>query len=241
MAGAHIDFELDSIDAERRFLRTYLAAAWDRFEASDFFETGWFWRYGQFNEYFGQDGGRVFLVFDGNPEDLIETEEDCWRNFDGLDSWELHRYESSDALRGGGWELDEEYGSVLEEQKARKGEEGGDWQYRLLPLAAQFSLAYLSEFGDTLPAVAEQSEANHTGVGFWSLHHYTMIQCGYDWYDETDSCLKGIKYRLKTLANDFDPETAREEYTRLKAELEAYEEEFEEWLAENPNGDAEDL
>lgn len=241
MAGAHIIFELESIDAEQRFLRTYLAEAWKRFEASDFFETGWFWRHGQFNEYFGQDRGRVFLVFDGNPDDLVETEESHWQNFDGLDSWELHRYENPDALRGGGWELEEGYDSVLEEQKARKGERGGEWQYRLLPLAAQFSLAYLREFGDPLPAVAEQSETNLTGVGFWSLRHYTMIQCGYDWYDETDAYLKGIKFRLKTLASDFDPETAREEYARLTAELEAYEDEFEDWLAEHPNGEAEEL
>jgi hypothetical protein len=78
-----------------------------RFEASEFFETGWFWRTGQFTEYVDHDSSGVSLVFDGDPNALIETEAERWQNVNGLDSWELHRYENSDALRGGGWDLDE--------------------------------------------------------------------------------------------------------------------------------------
>jgi hypothetical protein len=36
------------IDSEAQFLREYLTDACKRFEASEFFETGWFWRTGQF-------------------------------------------------------------------------------------------------------------------------------------------------------------------------------------------------
>jgi hypothetical protein len=81
------------------------------------------------------------------------------------------------------------YSSVLEEQTARQGEIGGEWQYRLLPLAARFSLDHLREFDEPLPAVATASEENLAGVGFWIQLHYTMIQCGYDWYDETQTYL----------------------------------------------------
>jgi hypothetical protein len=241
MAGVHIAFQFETRDDEDRFLREYLADAWERFEASEFFETGWFWRFGQFNEHIDHDSGGVSLVFDGDPDALIETEEERWLNFAGLDSWELHRYENPDALRGGGWDTDTEYDSVLEEQMARKGERGGEWQYRLLPLAARFSLDYLREFDDPLPAVADESEENLTGVGFWTHLHYEMIQCGYDWYDETDACLKGMKFRVKTLASDLDPAAAREEYNRLKDEWEAYEDALEEWLAEHPDDEAEEL
>ncbi|MFC7192610.1 hypothetical protein ACFQL7_24210 [Halocatena marina] len=58
MSGRLIWFQFESIDAETRFVREYLPNAWERFEASDFFETGWFWRYGQYIEYdAGPDGG----------------------------------------------------------------------------------------------------------------------------------------------------------------------------------------
>jgi hypothetical protein len=59
-------------------------------------------------------------VFDGDPDELVETEESYWQNFDGLDSWELHRYENPDALRGVDKKPDEGCSSVLEEQQAKK-------------------------------------------------------------------------------------------------------------------------
>lgn len=242
MTGANIVFEFETIESEDQFLRKYLIDAWERFEVSEFFETGWFWRSGQFAEYIpDRDGGVVYLVFDGDPDALIAAEEEYWQHFDGLTSWECHRYENQGALRGGGWDLDKTYSSVLEEQIARQGGIGGEWQYRLLPLAAQFSLSYLREFDEPLPAIAQKSEENRAGIGFWIQLHYTMIQCGYDWYDETDACLKAMKFRVKTLASDRNPDAAREEYTRLKNEWKAYEDELEEWLNKHPDGDAEEL
>lgn len=237
MTGATVEFRFESTDDETRFLREYLADAWERFEASDFFETGWFWRFSQFAEYDVDIDGLVLLVFDGDPDDLIAAEREYWQHFDGLDSWEEHRYENAEWE----WHPDEAYDSVLEEQKARKGEIGGEWQYRLLPLAARFSLEYLREFDDPLPAVDDVSEKNRTGVGFWTHLHYTMLQCGYDWYDETDACLKGMKFRLKTLVSDFDADTARAEYERLKTGWDAYEDELEEWITEYPDGEAPEL
>ena len=242
MAGANIVFTFESSEGEGRFLRKYLIDAWERFEVSEFFETGWFWRFGQLLEQFPEhDSGGVNLVFDGDPDALIATEEEYWEDFTGLISWECHRYENPDAVRGGGWDMDETFSSVLEEQRARKGEIGGEWQYRLLPLAARFSLEYLREFDEPLPVVDTESAENLIGVGFWSHLHYAMIQCGYDWYDETDAYLKGMKFRVKTIASDFDPDAAREEYLRLQAEWEAYEDELEEWLAEHPDGEADEL
>lgn len=239
MAGVQIEFQFESVDGEDRFLREYLIDAWERFDASDFFETGWFWRVSQFAEYVDTiDSGFVLLVFDGDADDLIAAEREHWRNFEGLDSWEVSLYESMDL-----WdeEAPDGYSSVLDEEMARKGNIGGEWQYRLLPLAARFSLAYLREFDDSLPAVGDVSETNRTGVGFWTHLHYTMLQCGYDWYDETDACLKGMKFRLKTLVSDLDADAARTEYRRITTEWEAYEDELEKWIDEHPEGEAWEL
>lgn len=238
MTGATIEFQFESADDEKRFLREYLADAWERFETSDFFDTGWFWRFSQFPDHDALPDGLVLLNFDGNPDNLIEAEKEHWQTFDGLDSWEKHLYENSD---GWEWHPEEEYDSVLQMQKARKGEIGGEWQYRLLPLASRFSLEYLREFDDPLPVVDDVTEENRAGVGFWTHLHYTMLQCGYDWYDETDASMKDMKFRLKTLVSDFDADTARTEYERLKTEWEAYEDELEEWIAEHPNGEAPEL
>lgn len=70
MAGADVAFVFDSPADEARFVTEYLADAWDRFEASDCWETGWFWSFGGFEPYdSGPYGGLVQLVFEGIPSD----------------------------------------------------------------------------------------------------------------------------------------------------------------------------
>jgi hypothetical protein len=95
-----------------------------------------------------------------------------------------------------------------------------------------------SGYSDDLP-VSEHSEENPAEVGFWVHLHFAMIQCGYEWSDETDACLKGMKNRQKSLDSYRGADTAREEYNRLKAKWEDYEEKLEEWLAEHPTDEAE--
>lgn len=93
MAGATIEFHFDTPADERRFLREYLPDAWDRFEASRHWETGWFWAYGQFAAFdAGPDGGFLRVVFDGDPDDLVAREEGRWAAFDGLSEWSRRRY-----------------------------------------------------------------------------------------------------------------------------------------------------
>ena len=125
MESATIEFRFESSDKEKRFLREYLADAWERFEANDFFKTGWFWRFSQFPDYDAVPNGLVLLTFDGEPDSLVKAEKERWENFDGLDSWEQHLYEDSDTWK---WGFGNEHDSILEEQKARKGEIGGEWQ-----------------------------------------------------------------------------------------------------------------
>lgn len=74
MVGATIELRFESPTAEEQFLREYLPDAWNRFEASEYWETGWFWPYGSFAQYdSGPDGGVVQVVFEGDPETLVAT------------------------------------------------------------------------------------------------------------------------------------------------------------------------
>lgn len=231
MAGATIEFEFESPTDEEQFVRAFLADAWDRFEASEYWEAGWFWSYRQFAEYeSGPDGGLVSLVFEGEPDALVESESSRWDEFDGLSSWNLQRFEDEGEGKG--------YDNLLEQQKDAKGEVGGEWEYRLKQLITQFSLAYYREFEEPLPMVGDEHDENPKGIGFWAAIHDILTQCGYNWYDETAMCQKAMKNRLKSIADYRGADAAREEYERLLAEWQAHEEELERWLDENPTGQA---
>lgn len=227
MAGATVEFLFDSPADEERFLRTYLTDAWDRFETREYWTTGWFWCYRQIARYdAGPDGGLVRLVFEGAPDELVERESDRWDEFRGLTQWRVRRYE------------DEGYESLLEQQIHAKGEIGGEWEYRLKQLTTRFSLAYYREFREPLPMVGDEHDENPVEIGFWAAIHDILVQCGYDWYDETAMCQKALKNRLKSIASYRGAEAARDEYERLLAEWRAHEEELERWLDENPTGQA---
>jgi hypothetical protein len=227
MAGASIEFWFDESAQETRFIREYLADAWDRFETWECWTTGWYWSYKQFGEYdVGVDGGYIEVVFEGDPEQVVAKESDRWDDFDGLESWELRTYD------------EEGYDSLLEQQKDAKGDVGGEWDYRLKPLVTRFSLTFLREFEGGLPAVGDETDANPAGFGFWAVIHYTMIQCGYEWYDEIAACQKATQNRLKSIAGYRGGEAARSEYERIRTEWDDYGDELEEWLAENPTGEA---
>lgn len=229
MSGAGVEFELDTVDDEERFVRSYLTDAWPRFEAADHWETGWFWRYGGIAGYdCGPDGGLVRVVFEGDPDGLVEAESSRWESFAGLDSWELRRYE----------ETEEGYDSLLAQQRDVKGRVGGEREYLLKPLAARFVLDYYRTFDEGLPMVDEPDEENRAGAGFWAHIHYAAVQAGFDWYDETDACLRGLRNRLKSLASYRGADAARAEYDRLREAWAAYEEELETWLDERPTGEA---
>lgn len=216
MTGVTIAFEFDSLEGEQRFIRNYLTEAWTRFEASEYWENGWFWRYNQFAEYnSGPDGGLVRLVFDGDADELVEQESDQWDRMSGLTSWSLLRYE------------DEGYDSLFEQQTDSKGDLGGEWEYRMKPLLSRFALAYYREFENTLPPVGEKNDDNPLGLGFWSAFHNMMVMCGYNWYDETAVCQRAMKSRVKSIASYRGAEAAREEYQRLLDEWQTYQQELE--------------
>lgn len=228
MPAADIEFRFESPADEDRFLREYLVDAWERYLASDYWETGWFWAYRQFRSYEASpEGGLVVLVFEGDPDELVATESDRWESVAGLEDWELRRYE----------ETDDGFESLLAQQRDVKGQVGGEREYLLKPLASQFSLAYLREFDESVPAVAELTDGNPAGVGFWALFHYVCIQTGYDWYEETDMYLRGLRNRVKSVARYRGADEAREEYDRIREAVLAMDDHLDEWLDEHPTGE----
>lgn len=229
MAGATVTLQFESSDDEARFCREFLPDAWDRFLTSAYWEAGWFWAYRQYEPYdWGPAGGLVRLVFEGDPDALVASERDRWRAFEGLDEWELARYEEMG------------YDSLLEQQRDAKGEREGEWEYRLKPLVSAFTLAYYREFENALPVVAEgnEDEANETPFGFWTVIHNAMAQSGYDWYEETRACQQALQNRLKSLAAYRGADAAREEYERIREAWTAFDEELNYWLDEHETGQA---
>jgi hypothetical protein len=246
MAGATIDIHFEGPDAERRFLRTYLADAWGRFESSDHWEHGWYWRYGQFADYdAGPDGGLVRLVFDGDPAALVDAETDRWAAFDGLVSWEVRRYDDADAVADADGKAsgDNEagndpptYDSLLAQQRDAKGAVGGEREYRIKPHTARLALALLAEFDDPLPADPEPSDDDPIGIGAWALLHDLLVQSGYDWYEETDVALRMARNRVKSIAGYRGADAARAEYERILTAWREFGDDLDEWLAEHPTG-----
>lgn len=230
MTGTTVRIRFRDRDAEHRFVTSYLPDAWDRFESSAYWETGWFWSYGQFIEYdVGLDHPEVLLVFDGDPDALVSSEARRWDSFAGLESWECLRYDDPDTV-------EQTYESLRAQQQAAKGERGGELEYRYKPLTSRLALSYRRTFDDQLPPVAARTDENPVGIGFWGLIHALFVQCGYDSYEETETYLHGIRSRLKSLALYLGEEAARAEYDRLLAEFEAFEAELDEWIDEQSTG-----
>lgn len=225
MVGATIDIRFSSSDAEQRFLRLYLAAAWERYESSAYWDQGWYWAYGQLSPYdSGPEGGLVRLVFDGDPAGLVAAKSDQWDAFDGLTGWECRRYD------------DEGFDSLRAQQVAAKGEVGGDWEYRYKPLTSRLALDYRREFEEPLPPSPAPTDDNPAGVGMFGLLHALCVQSGYDWYEETDTYLRGLQNRLNSIAAYRGARAAREEYERLSEEWDAVGAELEAWVEAHETG-----
>lgn len=225
MVGATIDVRFSDGDAEQRFLRSYLPDAWERYESSAYWDQGWYWSYGQFSSYdVGPEGGLVRLVFDGDPDELLAVESDRWEGFDGLIRWDLRRYD------------EEGYGSLRAQQIDGKGEVGEDWEYRYKPLTSRLALAYRREFEEPIPPSPAPGDDNPAGIGLFGLIHALFVQSGYDWYEETDTYLRGMQSRIKSIAAYRGAEPARTEYERLGDEWDAFEAELETWLENHETG-----
>lgn len=219
MRSAQVTFDLADLEAERTFLQTYMVSAWDRFQAHESFDRGWFWRFGNTSDHGSVEleggttleGGGVILVLNGDPtpEPLLAEEQSHWNDLESRDvlaDWDFQ------------W-FDPQYENAREKSIQNFGEVGGDRAYRLRPLASRLTLDVLSEFDERLPAVGSESPDEPVPVGYWAVIHYLMKQQGYDWYDEIDACVKAIENRLRSLAQFHGEDVAQQELVTVLNEL----------------------
>lgn len=223
MRSAQVTFDLADVPAERTFLESYLAPAWERFEAHESLRSAWFWRFGTAGDHgrvaledgtVVEDGG-VVLVLNGDPDPtpLLDAERDRWEALTDegvVDRWERTYFDPA-------------YENARAKSVENFGAVGGDRAVRLRPLVSAFTLSVVEEFDERLPAVGEPSDDDPLPVGYWAVIHYLLKQQGYDWYDEIDACLRAIRNRVRSLAAFHGDEVAREALEDAVAELRAVE------------------
>lgn len=230
MNTTQVTFDLPDTESEVEFLREYMVPAWERFEASDAFESGWFWRAGNFAQHdlaeLNRDEhdlerlepGTIIFLINGHPERIIDTEREHWQEFarDGLlEGWETQSFSP-------------QYENAREKMRQKYGRQGGDWAYELRQIAAETTIDLLAAFDQPLPAVGKSNDENPVPIGFWVMTHFLMKHQGYDWYQEIDACSMSIQNRLISLASFTSKREARETLDDVIAELQAFRAEFDE-------------
>lgn len=229
--STQVTFDLPDTGSEVEFLREYMVPAWDRFEASDAFESGWFWRAGNFarhdlaelnredHDLERLEPGMITFVINGDPDPdpVIETEREYWEEFEAeglLDGWETQSFQPT-------------YLNARDKMHEKYGREGGDRVYVLRQLAAEVTVDLLAAFDEPLPAVGEPTDENPVPVGFWAMTHFLMKPQGYDWYEEIDACSKAIRNRAQSLAAFTSDGAAREVLDDVISDLEGMRADFE--------------
>lgn len=229
MRSVQLTFDCGGTDDEWPFLREYVAPTWRRFEGSDAFHSGWFWRAGSFarpdvgeltreeHDLERLEPGQVICVLNGDVESLVDAERPRWESLqaEGLvTDWTVQ------------W-FDPTWANSHEKLRAKYGEVGGRHAATLRPLAAGLTVDYLDAVEEPLPAVGESSDENPVPMGFWALFHFLSKQSGYGWSDEIDACTKAITSRIRSLATFTSENQARvaleetiEELESLRATLE---------------------
>lgn len=222
VATTTVIFELPDTDSEGEFLREYMVPAWDRLQASDAFESGWFWRAGNFphndlaelnredHDLTRLEPGTIYFTINGDPSTVIENETPRWQEFadDGLlDGWET--------------ETHPEYDNVREKMHDKYGTMGGDRVYTLRQIAADTAISVLDAFDRPLSIRGEETEDNPVPVGYWTMCHFLMKPHGYDWDEEIDAYTKSIENRLASLAVFSSEQTARQRLDDVIEDLQA--------------------
>jgi hypothetical protein len=230
MNSTQVTFDLPDTASEVEFLHEYMVPAWERFREDDAFESGWFWRSGNFAQHDVEDltrdkhdlerlePGMIVFVINGEPERLLDTEREHWEAFarDGLlEGWETQSYSP-------------QYENAREKMREKYGREGGDRAYKLRQIAAEMTIDLLAAFDQPLPAIGTPSDENPVPVGFWTMTHFLMKHQGYDWYQEIDACSMSIRNRLHSLAVFMSPDEAQETLDEVIEELRAVRAELDE-------------
>lgn len=229
MNTTQVIFELPDTQSEITFLREYMVPAWPRLQENNAFESGWFWRAGNFpqqeltelsdeeHDLSRLEPGMVYFTINGESEAVVDDEREYWQAFNSeglLDGWETN----SDHP---------EYDNVREKMHDKYGQTGGDRVYALRQIAAETTVSVLAEFDEPLPIIGEETADNPVPVGYWTMPHFLMKPHGYDWEQEIEAYSKSIQNRLASLAAFTSDETARRTLDDVIDELCGLREQFE--------------
>lgn len=201
-------------DDADRFIREYVLEAIDRLRELDACQRVWFVP--------GSDpetGERsvVAMTIEGDPDTIIDHEEDRWNSFvgDGLITrWEHEkkRYE--------------------EDPAERLGEKTAEWIPILNQLEAEMAkLAYetFEEHG-TVPGAIDlyPEQDGEQQLGWWSVLHTVTYQLNYSLDEELDAYRYGIEHTLRNFAEFEGEDEAEARLDELINTLEAKREEIKE-------------
>lgn len=225
MKSAQVTFSLPDTPSEQTFLTEYMVPAWSRFDDHSAFESGWFWRAGNFphhelaelsreeHDLDRLEPGMIVFIINGDPQDVITAEEQEWATFRDrgvLEDWDIHWFHP-------------DYANAREKLLDKYGTVGGARVYMMRTRVADLTIALLDVFDERLPAVGSPTDENPVPIGFWAMTHFMMKQWGYDWDEEIDACTKAITSRLHSLSSFTSSDVARRKLEAVIEELETVE------------------
>lgn len=192
MAELSVTVETPSLGTEERFIREYVVPTVERFDDAD--EVRFWGRYSASNTV---DGGRVKIVFAGDPDRILPAERDRLDRLDYVEDWHAE-VEADDDTRMTGAEQ--------------------DLQDRLGRVAAEMNVHYFGEFDERPPVGRVTDDRFHTR-GIWVLLHFLLNEQGYAPEEEVDALFMAIRDRLARIEDEEDLERVDALVTELQERL----------------------
>lgn len=171
-----------SPETEEKFIREYLVPTVRRLDDRYRFL---FW--GRYSTSTAVEGGRVKMVFEGDPDEILAEERERLDNVDYIDEWNAE-VETDDETR-----MTEEEQTLVEQ---------------ISRVTANMNVHYFEEFDDR-PPIGRVTEDRFHIRGTWVLLHLLLNQQGYSPEEEVDALFLAIRDRLARIE-------AEEEYERVE-------------------------
>lgn len=193
MAELSVTVDTPDGETEEQFVREYIVPAVKRLSES--YEIIF---YGRYSASTSVDGGRVKVVFKGDPDEILAEERNRWDSLDCVDSWETEIESEEDESR-----MDEHEQSLVEHCGR---------------VAAQMNVHYFEEFDERPPTGRVTEERFHTR-GVWVLIHFLLNEQGYSLEEEVDVLFLALRDRLARLGVEYDFQRVEQEISELHEQL----------------------
>lgn len=179
MTELSVTVETPSLETEERFIREYVVPTVERLGDAD--EVRFWGRYSVSN---AVDGGRVKIVFAGDPDRILTAERERLDRFDYVEEW---------------------HAEVEADGDTRMTDVEQDLQDRIGRVAAQMNVHFFEEFDERPPVGRVTDDRFHTR-GIWVLLHFLLNEQGYPPEQEVDALFMAIRDRLARIEAEDDLE-----------------------------------